>query len=315
MSLLAIDFGGTRTRAAWYDTALQQIKRDEIPSHVENGQEKTLGRIIDLARSVIPSGAKPAAIGVAAPGPLDPRKGIISHAETLPGWKDVPLADTLCRAFDGTPTWIENDANLAALAEYRLGAGQGADPTLYLTISTGIGGGAIIGGRLFTGGNGLAIEPGHMRFALPDGKVYRLEELASGTALGFWGRRRLTDSDQPSILREASVVNGKTVGEAAKQGDPLALDVVQQAGAWLGIGIANLLHLFNPQAVVLGGSVTYLGDLLLTPVKQTLQENLLDPAFYHEGLIRYAALGEDVCLVGAALYAAQRLGQVLSYEG
>lgn len=314
MSLLAIDFGGTRTRAAWYDAALQQIKRDEIPSHVEDGQEKTLGRIIDLARSVVPSGAKPTAIGVAAPGPLDPRKGIISHAETLPGWRDVPLADTLCQAFDRTPTWIENDANLAALAEYHLGAGKGADPTLYLTISTGIGGGAIIGGRLFTGGSGLAIEPGHMRFTLPDGKVYRLEELASGTALGFWGRHRLANSDQPSVLRQAISVNGKIVGEAAKQGDPLALDIVQQAGIWLGIGIANLLHLFNPQAIVLGGSVTHLGDLLLTPLKQTLQENLLDPAFYHDGLIRYAALGEDVCLMGAALYAVQCLGQVPSHE-
>lgn len=309
MSLLAVDFGGTRTRAAWYDDHLRQLKRVEMPSQVDEGQAATLKRIVALAQRVVPIGEKPSAIGAAAPGPLDPRRGVIIHAETLPGWDDVPLAAVLSEAFDDAPAWIENDANLAALAECRLGAGQGADPTIYLTISTGIGGGVVIDGKLFAGGNGLAAEPGHMRFLLPDGKIYRLEELASGTALGFWAKQRLQDSDQTSSLRSVVHVDGKAVGEAAQAGDALALAVVQEAGKWLGLGIANLLHLFNPQAVVLGGSVTQLGDLLLKPVKQTLQANLLDPAFYHDGLIRHAGLGEDVCLMGAALYAAAQRQQ------
>jgi glucokinase len=303
MSLLAIDFGGTRTRAGWYSDEITLLARAEARSQVEQPVDQVVARIVATARQVIPPGAAPAAIGICAPGPLDAAAGVIHHAATLPGWRDVPLASLISQAFGGVPAFVQNDGNLAAVAEHRLGALRGADPALYLTISTGIGGGAIIDGRLFTGWRGLAVEPGHICIPHPDGSIYRLEQLASGTALGEWGRKALASSDEASALRGMAHVDGQAVGTAALQGDALAGRVVAQAGHWLGVGLATLLHLFNPQAVALGGSVAQLGEALLAPARAAMARCLLDPAFAHEGLLRPAALGDDVCLAGAALHA------------
>jgi glucokinase len=176
-----------------------------------------------------------------------------------------------------------------------------------LTVSTGIGGGAIIGGQLFTGWHGLAIEPGHIKFPAPDGKVYSLEALASGTGIGRLAREKLAASDTPSSLRQLNQVDGKAVGEAAAQGDPLALEVVTEAGRWLGLGLVAMVHLFNPQVIVIGGSVVNLGELIFEPARQTLAEFLIDPLFNHADLLKVAALGDDVCLTGAAIYAQRKL--------
>lgn len=321
MGYLAIDFGGTRARAGWFDEVapagtLALVQRDETPSQVGDPQAVVIERLIALARSVVPPGASIRAIGVCAPGPLSAERGIIHHAATLPGWRDVPLAALISRGFGGLPVYLHNDANLAALAEYHAGAGRDCDPLIYLTLSTGIGGGAILGGRLFTGWRGLAIEPGHQQCRLPDGSFRRLEELASGTALGAIARQRLQDSDQPSLLRDAHrfpQVDGRAVGQAAQAGDPLALAVVQSAGEWLGAGLVNLLHLFNPRAIVLGGSVSQLGDLLLDPARAVMRARLLSPDFDAPDLLRLAHFGDDPGLIGAAYYAAQQVaGSVAS---
>jgi glucokinase len=302
---LAIDFGGTRSRAALFDGDMRLIRRAETRSKVGDGPDVVLDRLVKLGKSVIHAGANLAAIGIAAPAPLDAEAGLIIKAETLPGWTHVPIAGALSAAFAGCPAFVENDANLGALAEYLLGAGQGADPMLYLTISTGIGGGAIIEGEIFTGAAGHAIEPGHMRLTMPDGAIRRLEELASGTALGDWARHHLTTGAMPSRLRELDSIDGQAVGEAALAGDALALARVREAGAWLGLGLVNLLHLFNPAAIVLGGSVMRLGDLYLDPARQVIGEHILYEGFLSQNLLRPANLGEDVCLVGAALHARQ----------
>lgn len=299
---LAIDFGGTRTRAGWFDQTLTLINRAETLSRVSDPVEQVIQRIIDVARSVVPPGEQPANIGISGPGPLDAENGIILHAKTLPAWEGVPFARRISAAFNDTPTFMNNDANLAALAEYRFGAGRGCDPMIYLTISTGIGGGAIIGGKLFTGWRQLAIEPGHMRFTLPDGSCQSLENLASGTALGNRARQQLQTDPRPSLLRNYDTVDGKAVSAAAAAGDALALDMIAATGRWLGLGLVNILHMFNPQAIVIGGGVSDLGEMLLAPAKQVIQENILDSGFYADNLIRMAGLGEDVCLYGAAYY-------------
>jgi len=303
---LAIDFGGTRSRAALFDREMRMISRAETPSRVADGPEIVLERLSALGKSLTDAKGEPAAIGIAAPGPLDTSAGLIIKAETLPGWSNVPLAASVSRSFAGASVFIENDANLGAIAEYQLGAGQGADPMIYLTISTGIGGGAIIGGELFTGAGGHAIEPGHMRLTLPDGSIRRWEELASGTALGDLARRRLAVDSRPSVLRETELVDGKAVGDAALAGDEFALDCLRQAGAWLGLGLVNLLHLFNPAAIILGGSVMQLGDQILDPARQVIDEQALFAGFVPRDLLRPARFGDDVCLVGATLHARQR---------
>lgn len=304
---LSIDFGGTRTRVGWFSESLELLKREEMPSQVDDPADTVIQRMIDLARSVVPPGESPAAIGICAPGPQE--KGVILHAATLPGWISVPLVQLISEAFSNAPTFLENDGNLAAVAEYAFGAAQGADPAVYMTISTGIGGGAIIHGELFTGWRGLALEVGHIKFPAPDGRILGLEDFASGTGIGRSAREKLASTSIPSVLRGRSVVDGKAVGEAAVQGDAFALEVIREAGHWLGLGLVAVIHLFNPQVIVLGGSVTKLGDLILAPARQVLSERLLDPLFNHPDLIRLAALGDDVCLIGAAQYARDHLSR------
>jgi glucokinase len=299
--ILSIDFGGTRTRVGWFSDDLDLLARDEVPSHTHEPVENVIARIIDLARRVVPPGKQPRVIGICGPGP-QAYTGFILHAPTLPGWDGVPLAAQISDAFGGVPTYMQNDANLAALAEYHLGAARGANPAIYLTLSTGVGGGAIIDGALFTGYRGLAIEPGHLKFPAPNGKLYSLEQFVSGTGIARLARERLDGGDEPSSLRDLETVTGMDVGEAAFAGDPFALSVVAQAGRWLGLGLIQVVHLFNPQAIVLGGSVTRLGDLLLNPAKAVIRQSVTDPLFYEDGLIRLAELGDDVCLIGAALY-------------
>ena len=304
---LALDFGGTRSRAALFDQELRMLRRAETLSNVREGVAPVLKRLADLGKSLLEPAAQLEGIGIAAPGPLDTKAGIIIKAHTLPGWAQVPLASTISAAIDNVPTFIENDGNLGALAEYHLGAGCAADPMIYLTLSTGIGGGAIINGALFSGADGLAIEPGHMRLSLPDGSHRRWEELASGTALGDWAEHVLQHSDQTSVLRDLTQIDGQAVGEAAGCGDELALKVVTQAGQWLGLGLVNLIHLFNPAAIVIGGSVSKLGDLILDPAREIIREQVLHEGFFDESLIRPARFGEDVCLIGAALYSKRQL--------
>ncbi len=309
MSLyLALDFGGTRSRAALFDGDMRMIRRAETPSRVNEGPDRVFNRLIGLGKSLTDAEGAPASIGIAAPGPLDTGAGVIIKAETLPGWSQAPIGATMSQAFAGAPVAVENDANLGAVAEYHLGAGQGADPMLYLTISTGIGGGAIINGELYTGFGGLAIEPGHMRFRSRDGAIRRWEELASGTALGNLARRQLKAGAVSAALRESDLLDGKAVGEAALAGDGFALECLRQVGAWLGLGLVNLLHLFNPAAIVLGGSVMKLGDLILDPARQVIEEQLLFEGFAGGHLLRPARFGDDVCLVGAALLARRKAG-------
>lgn len=317
MTMLAIDFGGTRTRAAWFELAPDGTShvpvltaRAEQPTRVAEGQAAVIARLLDTAAQVIPDGARPQRIGIAAPGPLNGRTGMIYHAETLPDWNEVALAQIVSDRF-GAPAFMENDANLAALAEYRLGAGRGADPMIYLTISTGIGGGAVVNGRLYTGWSGLAIEPGHMRFPNEYGEMVRLEALASGTGLADTARWRLEHSDVYSRLRDIAPdqIDGAAVGAAARAGDAIAYDIVTRAGDTLGLGLVNLFHLFSPQAVVVGGSVAVgLGEQLFEPARLALHEHILDPLFLPPDPIRPAALGDDVCLIGAALWAAEHAG-------
>ncbi|MDX2161234.1 MAG: ROK family protein [bacterium] len=308
MNLLAIDFGGTRTRAAWCQAEPGGepvlIHRDEMPTHAHESSQVVIDRLIALAQGVIPPGARPDAVGISAPGPHDAKTGRIYHSYALPGWHDIPLGGILHRAF-GAPVYMENDGNLGAVAEYTGGAGRGCTPMLYLTISTGIGGGLMIDGRLYTGWSGLAIEPGHMVVTAPEGDPVRLEAIASGTGIAARTRRLLATTDQPSALRHMPHIDSAAVGQAALGGDMLALSVIHTAAHALSVGMVTLVHLFSPQAIVIGGSVTRLGNLLFDPVREFIDDHALDARFIPPDLIRLAQYGDDVCLIGAAMWAAR----------
>ncbi|MAS33456.1 MAG: hypothetical protein CL610_05580 [Anaerolineaceae bacterium] len=303
MAVVAIDFGGTRLRAAYFDRELNLLARAEMPTMAHEPQQHVIDRIIRVAQQVWPDAGAVDAIGISAPCPMA-HTGMIGHAAVVPHWHDVPLAQIVSTAFDGVPVYMENDANLGALAEYHKGAAQGANPAVYMTISTGIGGGLVVDGRLFTGRNGLAIEPGHTKYRGPDGKIYSLQDFAAGPGIVRLAKLKLAACDDVSMLRDQAELTGQMVGEAAHAGDAVARSVVEEAGWWLGIGLINVAHMINPEVIVLGGSVVMgLQDLILNPARQVMQAYVVDPTFYHDDLLRLAHLGDDVCLIGAGSYA------------
>jgi len=306
---IAVDLGGTHIRAASYhqnDTT--PIRYKKIKTRVEN--QKVFSRILSVITDVIPEDEQVAAIGIAAPGPINPRTGVVIETPNIPEWEDFPLTEKLSRHF-GIPAYLGNDANLAGLGEWRYGAGKSHNHLLYLTISTGVGGGVISEGHLLEGAHGLGGELGHVT-VLVDGPLCscghrgHLEALASGTAIANYVREQLDDPTRESSLRSRSDRGAKSVAEAAREGDPLAVEAYQRAGKYLGIGIANFLHIFNPSIVILGGGVSYSGEILFAPMRESIQKNAFNKSYLEDLVITAAALGDDAGLLGALALAVMK---------
>lgn len=309
--IVAVDLGGTRIRVALLDAAYTLLKRVEEPTRAWEGPEVTIPRILDLIGNVISSSDHPVqAIGISTPGPIDPDTGAIKSPPNLDGWIDVPLGRLVQARFPDIPTYIENDANVAALAEVHQGAARGHRNAIYITVSTGIGCGIVIDGGLFLGGRGLAGELGHTILLVDGDRISSLEEEAAGPALAEYVIRRLEAGAQSVITEQVdgdlTRISGSVVGKAAQAGDPLALEAVTRSGRLVGYGIANLMMLFNPTVIVVGGGVTALGNLLFDPMRQAAHDAVIDPAYAEQAPIVEAALGEDVAIIGAAVLAAQR---------
>lgn len=306
--IIGVDLGGTQIRAALADGEGRILRRASCLTLAEEGPEPVIGRIKDAIREAASSTdwAQVVGIGIGAPGPLNPWTGVIRQAPNLPGWRDVPLRDIIQEEFQ-VPTYLGNDANVAALAERRFGAGQGVDDLIYMTVSTGIGGGVIAEGRLLLGADGLAGEVGHMTLEAHGprcncGNIGCLEALASGTAIARDARQRIEEGAQTIIVDrvggDLSKVTAKLVSQAAQEGDELAIELIRRAGFYIGVGIVNLIHLFNPRLFVIGGGVSKAGDLLFDSIRATVRERAM-PAMQREVRIVPAALGDDVGLLGA----------------
>jgi glucokinase len=259
-------------------------------------------RLIELVRSVWPADHTVAGIGVAAPGPVDPVAGVVLRAPSLPGWENLQLRQILSNALQ-TPVYVANDANVAALGEWVYGAGQGHQDLIYLTISTGIGGGIIVNGQLLLGANGLAGEMGHVT-VLPDGPMCscgrrgHLEALASGPSIATWVKEQL-QSGVPSILSQGTQLSARQIALAAADGDRLAVTAFERAGTYLGEALANFINIFNPSAVILGGGVSSSGELLLRPTRKVLQRQVYSHQFLDKLKLTVAALGDEAGLLGA----------------
>ncbi|MCU0496914.1 MAG: ROK family protein [Anaerolineae bacterium] len=303
--IISIDLGGTRIRAARFNTHLHILERTETLTLAHEGQAAVLERIKGLVREVMPAdGSKVLGIGISAPGPLNPQTGVIVAPPNLNGWHNVPLGGILREAFD-LPVYVGNDANVAALAEYLRGAAKGNyRHIVYVTHSTGIGSGIITEGKLLLGRDGLAAEVGHIPLVFDQGRISTLENEAAGPDMAAQAVKRIQAGETSAIVDlvdgDLSRVTGSIVGHAAQQGDPLALEIVRRSGMLLGLGIVTLLHLFNPEIVIVGGGVSTLGDLIFTPMKEAIERYAHDPAYYQDLVITHPTLGEDVSLVGAA---------------
>ena len=302
--IIAVDLGGTRIRAARLNHSLEIEKREETLTETERGLDYTLERFKAMVRAVWPTdGSTVTGIGVSSPGPLNPMTGVIIAPPNLKGWHNVPLGNILQQTF-GVPVYVGNDANVAALAETVMGAAQGCRHVIYITVSTGIGGGVLIDGKMLLGKTGAGAECGHI-IIQSSPKPARLEEETSGPFIALKAKARIEAGEQTIIKDlvngDLSQISGSTVGKAAVTGDRVALEVVHEAGRILGLGMVSLLHLFNPEILVFGGGVSdNLGELLFAPMRESIQKYCIDDSYWHDLRIETAALGENVSIFGAA---------------
>jgi len=311
--IIAVDLGGTNIRTAYFPRPEPPPdSQSKVPTNANEGPEAVLSRLFKAIESEIPSHAGNLIISIGAPGPLDPFQGVILEAPNLPGWIDLPLQDLITARFE-CPVVLGNDANIAALGEWRFGAGRGTKNMIYITISTGIGSGVIVDGNLFLGSRGLAGELGHMTLDPSGprcgcGRIGHIESLASGTAIAR-NAEMLVNQGGASKLKETLDDQGHLssldVGEAAASGDELALSIIQDAARWIGHHLADLTHAFNPELIVLGGGVARLGEMLFEPIVSSLQDHVMHPAYVQGLRIEPAQLGDDAGLIGAMVLASR----------
>jgi glucokinase len=308
--VLGIDIGGTKLAVGIADASGQLLSAERIPTNTSEGPDRVLARLAEVChRTIAKAGVEVAAAGVGCVGPLDQKTGYVINPVNLQGWKEVPLVDTLRDALQ-IPVFLDNDANAAALGEHRFGAGRGVANMVYLTISTGIGGGIIIDNRLYQGENGNAGELGHMSVNFSGrpcgcGNIGCIEAYASGTAIAARTReavRALGDPAAASVLLSLAgsvdQITGVTVVEAVRRRDPLACRIWDETIVALGSCMVSVIHIFNPRRIVLGGGVSNAGDLLFEPLRKQTKKHAM-PMLHDICDIVPAQLGDQVGVLGA----------------
>ncbi len=304
---IGVDLGGTKMAVGVVDSD-QHIHYEGKESSIGLTEEKL---VADLGRELLEArDARPDVLcaGLGIPATIDHDRGVAIQAVNLE-ISDVPLRD-LMREKLGLPVYMDNDANVAALAEFLFGAGRGARNVVMLTIGTGIGGGLILDGEIYRGTTGSAAELGHI-VVEEDGPPCQgncpnhgcVETFASGTALAREGKKvaeRQPDSALGKALAEGPIV-GKTVTDLAINGDPLAREIVADAGRYLGVALASLANIFDPDVIVIGGGVSVVGDLLLDPAREELTSRALPPM--NRTPVQLAELGPEAGMIGAAAMA------------
>ena len=313
--VIGADLGGTLIRAIRTDLEGRKAARAEIQTLAQEDSEAILGRIFQMIQQAS-DGADPSevlGIAIGAPGPID-ELGRLHDPPNLPGMKEFSLGERIQDRFQ-IPSYAGNDGNLAAFGELRFGAGRGLEDLIYMSIGTGVGGGIINDGKLLLGAHGFAAEIGHQTL-VPDGPLCacgqpgHLEALASGPSIARQAKERLQAGASSTIdhYREAgNELTGKSVTDAARHGDELALEVLTEAATYIGLGLVNLIHILEPQRILLGGGVSQAGELLFEPIRQTVHDRVMSPVF--RGVeIQPAALGKDVGLMGAVAWVLERSG-------
>jgi glucokinase len=310
---IGVDLGGTKMLVGVLaDTEARWESREASTGQTEDALVELLVREIGEAKAACPE-AK--AVGLGIPATIDHERGIAVSAVNLP-LSELPIR-TLISERVGLPVFVDNDANVAALAEYLYGAARGKPNTVMLTIGTGIGGGLVLGGEIFRGATGAGAELGHTVIQA-DGPPCQgncpnhgcVEALASGTALGREGRaaaESAPDSAIGRLLAAGETVDGKAVTEAALAGDETSIGVFDLIGSRLGVACASFANIFQPDAIVVGGGVIAAGDLLLDPVRREIRERALKPM--NETPVLAATLGNDAGMIGAAALARTELEQ------
>ena len=307
---IGLDVGGTKIAGAVVDSEGAILARRLVPTESDEPASITAA-ILKVARELKAAAPAAAAVGVGAAGLVDVKRGVILGAPNL-AYRNVPVRDTLSARL-GIPAVVDNDANVAALAEAAHGAGRGAGDQIMVTVGTGIGSGIIIGGRIYRGHYGVGAELGHIVID-PDGPLCGCgnrgcwEAVASGNAIGRLARQRVEGGAGADLLAavggDLDAITGELVSESAAAGSAFARDVLAEIGRHLGIGLASIVNIFDPEVIVMGGGAAAgSGELLLGPARASMQAHTLGTSWRTPVRVVPATLGNDAGVVGAALLA------------
>ncbi|GAA2391335.1 glucokinase [Catellatospora methionotrophica] len=305
---IGVDIGGTKVLGGVVDpdgTVVATCRRDTPAGDVAATRDVIIDVVKDLSAE-----HEVDAVGIGAAGWIDATRSTVLFAPNL-AWRDEPLRDYVAKAVN-LPVVVENDANVAAWAEFRYGAAADAEDSMVMfTVGTGIGGGIVLGGALVRGAHGIAAEIGHM-LAVPDGHLCGcgrhgcIEQYASGNALVRFARAGAQAEPERAALLLGKAdgrvdhITGPIVTAAAQAGDEVAIDAFTQIGYWLGQGLADLVQILDPQVLVVGGGVIDAGDLLMTPARQSYLDSLAQRGRLPVAELRAAKMGNVAGLVGAA---------------
>jgi glucokinase len=308
-----VDLGGTKILSVVVDARLAVVASDLRATEATEGPEAVIERLVESI-TLAAHGRPLRAVGIATPGPSDPDRGIVTTPPNLPGWRNVPLARLVSERL-GLPAWLENDANAAAMAEFELGAGKDANHMVLVTLGTGIGGGLILNGKLYRGATGGAGEVGHMQL-VPDGprcgcrRHGCLEALASGRALAARALEIIAEEPDGILAQlaaeEERPPSARTLQRAADQGDGRAEGAIRLAGRYLGAGLTNLVNVFNPEVLAIGGNLRKLGERYLGEALQVVKAEAFQQHLSNVRIVE-TELEEEVGAIGAAIVALERL--------
>jgi glucokinase len=327
--ILAIDLGGTRIRAAYVSPDLTVACRRAVDTRDEDGVAAVVDRICRLAVDVRDEAragglADPIGTGISAPGPLDPWRGVVVAPPNLAGWRNVHLTDAVATA-TGLSTFLERDTNVAVMAEWRHGAARGVENVIYVTVSTGIGGGIVVDGRPLIGVDGTAGEIGHLTVELDgplcgDGAPGHVEAIGSGTAIAREGRALLERGSAPILARlveqaaaapdapadPSELVGATIVARAADEGDAACQAVLARAWSAIGAMCAGLVNVFNPECIVLGGAIAVHRPELIAVVRYEIDRRAFaTPA--RRARVVLSEHRDDVSLIGSLPIVNERL--------
>lgn len=317
-NVIGVDMGGTKILAAVVGADGTILGTAKVPTKAEKGAAAVIDRIArSVQKAIDKSGVAPdsiQALGIGAPGPLDPATGVVIFAPNL-GWRDVPLKTEL-ETRTGFPTFVDNDVNVGTLGEHVFGAGRGVQNVVGIFVGTGIGGGIILNGELFHGASKTAGEIGHIVVKAGGprcgcGTRGCLEALASRTAMTKQFQKAIGQDKQASVLSELTggdlrTIRSGVLAKAVRLNDKLTLKVLKRATKYLGVGIGSIVNFLNPEMIVLGGGVVEaLDDTFLARIRAAAERYALPNTLSGVQIVR-AALGDDAGILGAAALARQR---------
>jgi len=310
--IVGVDLGGTKLSTVLINKVGEVLVRENVPTEAYKGPDAVIQKIKDTIHTVMDKAGvslgELEGIGVGSPGPLDAERGVIRFTSNLPGWVDVPLKDRIQEEFP-VPIKVDNDANAAAVGEGIFGAGKGIKNFVYITVSTGIGGGAFIDGKLFHGENSNGAELGHTTIDMNGplcgcGNYGCWEALASGTAFTRRVVEGLKSGRRESIILDMvggdiEKVDAKVVFDAARKGDEYALEMVNREAELLGVGISNIINSFNPRRIIIGGGMSNDLDMMYAGIMKEIGKRALKANAEVVEIVR-AKLGKDAGVLGAA---------------